>query len=1088
MTKTLEEQKKALIIGISEYEKLSQLKFCKKDAEATHDLLCKLEYTIEDTLIGTVRWLRMRDALYDFFMNENIRPGDTLIFYFSGHGVTDSNGNMYFATSEIDPFLPNKRGIPFNELTNMIQQSISKKIVVVLDCCYSGTAKLSKNDEYSAAMLGKEAIQEELKNFSNSEGKFILASCQSNQEAYALEENDHSLFTYYFLEGLKGNKLAANEGGYITTSTLSAFIYDEIMSLPSEKRLKQTPVTKMEASGQIIMAYYPNLSRNNNIEIKTIDSFVTYPEYIQRTDVLPLLRYDKFFGREEELEKLKEFLESDKKIMIIVGEQGTGKSRLLLEFARGLITEPLNVSHWKPLFIQPFQDFFPTSLNGETLIIVDETVRYRDINKIIDYVLNIENDNSKLLLSTSPAFLNSLESQINQMNYSTELINLSKGNISDFLKWYYPYLDERNRELIVQECGNSFIFAIIYSEYWKEDGSVYKDIENILSWKVAKYIKYLSEKTGLEIEDVSYIINIISFILPIKWSSDQETLKQVLPAQKYNSLENILQEIRFEKYENTIISFQNSKYIRNMIPLCNHILFKSVKNREITGILEELIPYFSYRILYNIIIATITNGTSSEDVTKLLNSIWCQLSNKDGMYIEYLSSIRFLTAFPDVLSTLDLTKLNSNRWLRSYENLRNGDSSEKSKIDILVSIYNIIHFYGNSGELFEMNKVLEQFETYCQRKPDKDFDLMLGICFALACDYCGNFNHLKKMDFYLDKLRILYKKYISDLYQNMASSLSGAYISHISSDDITLPRQLDNYLKEIRQICHSFPEERTIEKYSRVLASAIINSSKNRKINQLLEYFREIELIYQKYPNVVRPRLILALRESAPYLSEDDRVLLYKTMEKLFVEIRGHLGDNNIIRSGNREQSESKLKELVPTIIDYSFFRFNGGVAICVNDLNRPSHLSRLDEMEYALQEYAFNGHIFLNLEKVYGETMTQDITLLICPFRILNDDEYSDMIRDLSGLTWEPIINDYVEKTASFHLTDLKVKSILQNPRITLEQKNNMLDNGPYVYLRINIKFTLLSTLYSVLQETGTIDLSNRLSYCSYCKELDTN
>ena len=45
-----------------------------------------------------------------------------------------------FASSEIDPDIPYKRGFSFNELTKLMERSISKRRVIILDCCYSGTA------------------------------------------------------------------------------------------------------------------------------------------------------------------------------------------------------------------------------------------------------------------------------------------------------------------------------------------------------------------------------------------------------------------------------------------------------------------------------------------------------------------------------------------------------------------------------------------------------------------------------------------------------------------------------------------------------------------------------------------------------------------------------------------------------------------------------------------------------------------------------------------------------------------------------------------------------------------------------------
>lgn len=62
--------------------------------------------------------------------------------------------------SEIDPKLPVKRGISFNEFATIIQNSISRRKVAILDCCFSGSARIGKgprNDTQLIASINKES-------------------------------------------------------------------------------------------------------------------------------------------------------------------------------------------------------------------------------------------------------------------------------------------------------------------------------------------------------------------------------------------------------------------------------------------------------------------------------------------------------------------------------------------------------------------------------------------------------------------------------------------------------------------------------------------------------------------------------------------------------------------------------------------------------------------------------------------------------------------------------------------------------------------------------------------------------------------
>lgn len=265
--KTIPNLKKAIIIGVSEYDdnNMQDLEFCADDGEKMYETLTSITYQIQDNhkLIGNVKFDKMRDAIYDFFDNCNIKADDTLIFYYSGHGIPDIDGDVYLSTSEIDPDSPYRRGFSFNELTKMMNNSASTKIVTILDCCYSGAAKMDKGigkgEENAAVKLGISAINDKSLNLRKTKGICILAASQAAQEAYALKEGNNSIFTHYLLEGLKGNEKSIDSSGNVTADSLGKFIYREIVNLPHDRRPKQTPIQKIEASEGIVIAQYPQL-------------------------------------------------------------------------------------------------------------------------------------------------------------------------------------------------------------------------------------------------------------------------------------------------------------------------------------------------------------------------------------------------------------------------------------------------------------------------------------------------------------------------------------------------------------------------------------------------------------------------------------------------------------------------------------------------------------------------------------------------------------------------------------------------------------------------------------------------------------
>ena len=260
-------EKKALIIGVSDYNDndIQSLEFCKNDGEKMHETLKSIAYQIPDNykLIGHVEFDKMREAIYDFFDNPNSKADDTLLFYYSGHGIPDTDGDVYLATSEIDPDSPYRRGFSFNELTKMMNNSPCTRIVTILDCCYSGAAKIAKGigkgGDDAAAKLGTAAINDKSTNLQRNKGVCLLAASQAAQEAYALKEGNHSIFTHYLLEGLKGNEKSIDTFGNVTADSLGKYVHRAIVNLPQDKRPKQTPIRKVEVGDEIILAHYPEL-------------------------------------------------------------------------------------------------------------------------------------------------------------------------------------------------------------------------------------------------------------------------------------------------------------------------------------------------------------------------------------------------------------------------------------------------------------------------------------------------------------------------------------------------------------------------------------------------------------------------------------------------------------------------------------------------------------------------------------------------------------------------------------------------------------------------------------------------------------
>jgi uncharacterized caspase-like protein len=207
-------------------------------------------------------------AIVNFF--KNAKPGQTLLFYFSGHGIPREE-EIYLAMPEVNTKDPMVEGFSLTRLSQLMRSSKSMQIVSIVDACYSGAAKLPE----SKGFIDKDAAESDaiaandtyhnILNIPKAEGKCLLLSSQAYERSKA-SENDNSIYTKYIIEGLRGAKESIDDSGRlipasydnngnVTPETLHEYVYQKVAN-----EVKQTPKMKSDKSSKIILAKYPELA------------------------------------------------------------------------------------------------------------------------------------------------------------------------------------------------------------------------------------------------------------------------------------------------------------------------------------------------------------------------------------------------------------------------------------------------------------------------------------------------------------------------------------------------------------------------------------------------------------------------------------------------------------------------------------------------------------------------------------------------------------------------------------------------------------------------------------------------------------
>ncbi|MFZ4808886.1 MAG: caspase family protein [Hyphomicrobiaceae bacterium] len=83
------------------------------------------------------------------------RPGDTVVFFFSGHGLRSRDGEFFFATSGTDPDQPQATALAWSKVSAVLRRS-KARVLVLIDACHSGLAgelAFASNDDAVAQMM-----------------------------------------------------------------------------------------------------------------------------------------------------------------------------------------------------------------------------------------------------------------------------------------------------------------------------------------------------------------------------------------------------------------------------------------------------------------------------------------------------------------------------------------------------------------------------------------------------------------------------------------------------------------------------------------------------------------------------------------------------------------------------------------------------------------------------------------------------------------------------------------------------------------------------------------------------------------------
>jgi len=241
----------ALVVGVSNYYDpvITGLKYADKDALSFAEFLrsANAGALSRENMVVLTNGQATRKAIIDSLVGllARVDREDLVIFYFAGHATYEVAENAgYLLSYDAQKGSEQSSAVSMDEVRKKIERCKAKMKLSYVDACYAASymEEGTRGDGFDNGDIIK-AYTAELTNAS--EGNAAILSCTKGQTSREDSKLGHGIFTYYLLQGLKGqaDKAQADAGktydnGIVSIGELKTFLTENIGKATG---YKQTP-------------------------------------------------------------------------------------------------------------------------------------------------------------------------------------------------------------------------------------------------------------------------------------------------------------------------------------------------------------------------------------------------------------------------------------------------------------------------------------------------------------------------------------------------------------------------------------------------------------------------------------------------------------------------------------------------------------------------------------------------------------------------------------------------------------------------------------------------------------------------------
>ncbi len=219
--------KVALLIGVGNYEyphDVMPLVSAPKDVAAMQRILLNPQMGDFSEVIPLIDPdpMQMQEAIETLYRDRG--KDDLVLLFFSGHGLKDDGGKLYFSTrltrKTLKGDLVKSTAVPASFVREIMGNSRSRRQVMILDCCFSGAFDPSLNAKDDGSL----DVQGQL----GAEGRVVLTSSSSTQYSFEQQGSELSIYTRFLVEGIETGAADRDSDGNVSVRELHEYATQKV--------------------------------------------------------------------------------------------------------------------------------------------------------------------------------------------------------------------------------------------------------------------------------------------------------------------------------------------------------------------------------------------------------------------------------------------------------------------------------------------------------------------------------------------------------------------------------------------------------------------------------------------------------------------------------------------------------------------------------------------------------------------------------------------------------------------------------------------------------------------------------------------